>query len=103
MAQALARRDRIADSLLNGLRLRKAAFLRARPNGRAVDADLEGAAAAGHEGHLTQLGLERRQQLLREVGRAEQPAAARAVLDLDPWASRSHEDHCRAGEGTVAP
>src|SRR3954466_1236709 len=102
MAQALARRDRIADSLLNGLRLRKAAFLRARPHGRAIDADLEGAAAAGHEGHLPQLGLERGQELLGEVGRGEQPAAAGAVLDLDPWASWSHEDHCGPGEGTVA-
>src|SRR5574339_819836 len=95
MSQRPLRRDAIAHGLLELLRLGEAPRARAREDQLAVEAHVEHAAAAGHERHLAELRLERRQQLLREPGRAQQPAALRAVLDLDARAAsaearRSH-------------
>src|SRR5207245_3201862 len=81
--EALARSHRVADELLELLDVRKASALPARPERLVIDAHLEDATRARDERHLSELRLERRQQLLRHPGRPQQPAALRAVLDLD--------------------
>lgn len=89
MAEAAVRRNAVANELLQFLHLRKSAFAGARPDRRAVDADFEYAAGAGLQRDFADFRLERREQFLRHPRRAQQPAALRAVFDLD--ARRFHE------------
>src|SRR3989442_8985018 len=83
VTEALAGGDGIADQLLELLDVGEAATIVAGPEHGGADAHLEDAAGAGHERDLGDLRLERRQQLLGHPGRPQQPAALRAVLDLD--------------------
>src|SRR6476661_1028993 len=75
--------DPVAHALLELLQLRESAFGGAGPDGLAVEGDLEDAFVAGPERDFRELALERREELLRHPRRAEEPAAARAVCDLD--------------------
>src|SRR5262249_16692154 len=87
MPEALARSNHVAHGLLELRHLGEPLALLARPDGLAVGAYLEDAAAPGNQRDLAQLGLERGQELLRHPGRPQEPPALRAVLDLD---ARSH-------------
>src|SRR2546422_9065305 len=83
VTKALAGGEGVADQLLELLDVGEAAAIVAGPEHGGADAHLEDAAGAGHERDLADLRLERRQQLLRHPRRPQQPAALRAVLDLD--------------------
>src|SRR5882724_790795 len=97
VTEALAGRDGVADQLLELLDVGEAAAVVAGPEHGGADAHLEDAAGAGDERDLADLRLERRQQLLRHPGRPQQPAALRAVLDLDARARR--DGHAPAYRG----
>src|SRR3990172_3418550 len=84
MPEVTAGGDAVTQALLDLLRLREAALRLARPQRLAVQPHLEDAALAGDERDLAQLLDEGRQQLLRQPGGAQQPAALGAVLDLEP-------------------
>src|SRR5262249_57320161 len=77
----------------------QAALLGARPPGLVAAAHLEDPAAAGDGGELADLGLEGREQLLRDPRRAQEPAALGAVADLDAIPHGSVASHVRSGRG----
>src|SRR5258705_10441081 len=81
--QRAIRRDPVADALLELLELGKPALGGTRPDGLAIQRDLEDSFVAGPQGDFRELTLERREQLLRHPLRAEKPAPAGAVRDLD--------------------
>jgi hypothetical protein len=74
MTQVEFRRDTVPHQPLQLREIGKAACL-ARPDGLPVEPDLEYAASARHERHLSELELERGEQLLRRPPGAEKPAA----------------------------
>ena len=41
--------------------------------------------------HLAEIGPERREQLLREPGRAQEPATLRTIANGDPWSEVTHQ------------
>jgi hypothetical protein len=41
--------------------------------------------------HLAEIGPERREQLLREPGRAQEPATLRTIANGDPWPEVAHQ------------
>ena len=79
MTQAALGRHDIADALLELLDFRKAALGRSRPDQPAVEAHIEDATGSRNQGHFAELGLECREQLLRDPCGAQQPAALGAV------------------------
>src|SRR5215467_504594 len=83
MSEALAGRDDVTHELLELLDVRETASLVARPEPRSADADLEHAARSRHQRDFTDIGLERREQLLRHPRRAQKPTTLRAIFDLD--------------------
>src|SRR5262249_48302039 len=84
---ALSRGDRVAHELLQLLDVGEPSALTSRPQHLIAGANLEDAALAGDQGDLADLGLEGGEELLGHPGRPEQPAALRAVLDLDSRAA----------------
>src|SRR5512147_3097196 len=92
MSEAAIRRDAIADALLELLRLRKAAFNRARPYDFLAQANLVDPFSTRPQRDLRQLLLEGDEQLLRHPGRAQQPATARAIGDRHPRRSALPSD-----------
>jgi hypothetical protein len=83
MPEALAGGNHVSNGLLQLLDLGKSLALVTRPHELSLGADLEDASRARDQRDLTDLGLERGQELLRHPGRAQEPPALRAVLDLD--------------------
>ena len=75
---ALGRHD-IADALLELLDFREAPFALSRPDQPVVEANVEDATGSRNQRHFAELGLECREQLLRDPRGAQQPAALRAV------------------------
>ena len=92
MAERALRSNHVAQPLLQLFQLREATFAGARPDDLPAYSDLEDAASARHQRHLTELRLKRGQQLLRGPAGAQQPPALRAVLDLDSWCA-AHSTH----------
>src|SRR5262249_2668470 len=84
VTEALPGGDPIADELLQLARIGEAAALRARPHEVAPGAHLEDPPAPRDEDQLRDLLLERGEELLGDPRRAQEPAALRAVADLDP-------------------
>src|SRR6266545_2765121 len=85
MAEVALRRNLVAHQLLQLFDIWEAPLLGARPDRRRVDVHRENAAGAWHQRHLAKLGLKSRQKLLGVPGRAQQPAALRAIVNLDSW------------------
>src|SRR5690606_36076004 len=83
MAEVPPRRNAIAHDLLQLRDLGEAAVLAARPDAFAVHVDLEHARAGRAQLQSADFRLERREQLLRHPCRPQEPAALRAVADLD--------------------
>jgi hypothetical protein len=82
MPQVLVRRHAIAHQLLQFLGFRKPALFLSRPDQFAVDAHLEDTARAGNQRHLAEVGVERREQFLRQPPGAQYPATLGAVSDF---------------------
>ena len=102
VAEGLFRRGMVADALLQFGDLGEAPLGLARPDERAVDADLENATGTGDKGDACQLLLEGGEEFLRHPRRPEQPSTLPAILDFDggkrvghaagalrPWANLS--------------
>src|SRR2546425_8436345 len=102
VTKALAGGEGVADQLLELLDVGEAPAVVAGPEHGGADAHLEDAADAGHERDLADLRLERRQQLLRPPRRPQQPAALRAVLDLDTRARPQGHDRAYRGPGPMS-
>src|SRR5262249_52176967 len=100
MPERLVGRDGAAPPLLQLLDVGEPPLRLARPHRIAVDAYLEHAALARPQRHLADLLFEGGQQLLRHPGGAQQPAALRAVLDLD---ARSVRHYRRSASTPSAP
>lgn len=82
MSQRPLRIDAIPDQLLDFPGFRETLRLFARKNQFIVETDIEYAAAAGYQTDPLQIMLERGQQFLRHPCRTQEPAALRAILDL---------------------
>jgi hypothetical protein len=93
MSERPARSDDVAHALFQLLELGKAAFPRARPDGVAVEPHLEHSTRTWHERDFCELGLKRREQLLRRPAGAEKPPALGAVFDFYSWST--HRDRGR--------
>lgn len=83
MAERAAWRDAIADELLEFLHLGKSSFTGAGPHDHAADAHFENSACAGLQSDFADFRGERCEQFLRHPRGAQQPAALRAVFNLD--------------------
>jgi hypothetical protein len=83
MAEIPARREPVADTLLQRFDIGEAAVAFAFPDDLAVDVDLKRAAGRGPERHLADLLAEGREKLLRHPRGTEQPMALRAIDDGD--------------------
>jgi len=85
MPQLAAGGDAVSEALLDLFCLGEAAFGFARPDRLAIDAHFEdaGVVAPGDDGDLAELVREGGEELLGEVGGAQEPAALGAVLDFD--------------------
>src|SRR4051794_12939573 len=83
MAKAAPRGNLIAHQLLQLLDIWKAALIGARPDLDFIDIHRKNAASSWHQRQLAKLGLKCRQQLLRIPGGAQQPAALRAIVNLN--------------------
>ena len=83
MAQVARGVDPVAHALLERLDVGEAAVAHAIPERLAVAGDVEHAAGAGDQRHLGQILGEGGEQLLRQPGGAQEPAALAAVGDGD--------------------